>query len=225
MSLAFQIAEFDGYTIGNFFLALGGTFIFLPSFQIANAFPKYGGSIVALVTGAFDASAAVYLFYRLIYEASNRGFKPQTFFLVYLVVPFAIAIAQLTFLPSESYKTAPQLEMKIHRAEDNMRDVHSSDDELPDDQMWKVRKMRSARRRQRLSQLDDLVGDAQWRKKQDERLEQQQEASGVWGALHNKSPREQMMTPWFILLALLTVLQMVRMGTKSQTQFTCYVSC
>jgi hypothetical protein len=212
MSLAFQIAEFDGYTIGNFFLALGGTFIFLPSFQIANAFPKYGGSIVALVTGAFDASAAVYLFYRLMYEASNRGFKPQTFFLVYLVVPFAIAIAQLTFLPTEAYKTAPQLEMKIHRAEDNMRDVHSSDDELPDEEMWKVRKMRSARRRQRLSQLDDLVGDAQWRKKQDERLEQQQEASGVWGALHNKSAREQMMTPWFILLTLLTVLQMVRMN-------------
>jgi hypothetical protein len=186
---------------------------------------KYGGSIVALVTGAFDASAAVYLFYRLIYEASNRAFKPQTFFLVYLVVPFAIAIAQLTFLPSESYKTAPQLEMKIHRAEDNMRDVHSSDDELPDDEMWKRRKMRSARRRQRLSQLDDLVGDAQWRKKQDERLEQQQEASGVWGALHNKTAREQMMTPWFILLTLLTVLQMVRMGTKSQIQFTSYVSC
>ncbi|OAL04799.1 MFS general substrate transporter [Phaeosphaeriaceae sp. SRC1lsM3a] len=212
MSLAFQIAEFDGYTIGNFFLALGGTFIFLPSFQIANAFPKSSGSIVALVTGAFDASAAVYLFYRLIYEASNGSFKPQTFFLVYLAVPFLIAIAQLTFLPTESYKTAPQLEMKIHRAEDNMRDVHSSDDELPDDEMWKKRKMRSARRRQRLSQLDDLVGDAEWRKRQDEKLEQQQEASGVWGALHNKTAGEQMMTPWFILLTLLTVLQMVRMN-------------
>jgi MFS family permease len=212
MSLAFQIAEFDGYTIGNFFLALGGTFIFLPSFQIANAFPKYSGSIVALVTGAFDASAAVYLFYRLIYEASDRGFKPQTFFLIYLVVPFLIAIAQLTFLPSESYKTAPQLEMKIHRTEDNMRDVHSSDDELPDDEMWKRRKARSARRRQRMSQLDDLVGDAQWRKKQDEKLEQQQEASGVWGALHNKTATEQMRTPWFILLTLLTALQMVRMN-------------
>jgi MFS family permease len=212
MSLAFQIAAFDGYTIGNFFLALGGTFIFLPSFQIANAFPKYSGSIVALVTGAFDASAAVYLFYRLAYEASDRSFKPQTFFLIYLVVPFAIAIAQLTFLPSEAYKTAPQLEMKIHRAEDNMRDVHSSDDELPDDEMWKVRKARSARRRQRMSQLDELVGDAQWRKKQDEKLEQQQEASGVWGALHNKTATEQMMTPWFILLTLLTVLQMVRMN-------------
>jgi MFS family permease len=212
MSLAFQIAEFDGYTIGNFFLALGGTFIFLPSFQIANAFPKYGGSIVALVTGAFDASAAVYLFYRLIYDATNHNFKPQTFFLVYLVVPFAIAIAQLTFLPSEAYKTAPQLEMKIHRAEDNMRDVHSSDDELPDDEMWRVRKSRSARRRQRLSQLDDIVGDAQFRKLQGEKLEQQQEVSGVWGALHNKTANEQMMTPWFILLTLLTVIQMVRMN-------------
>jgi MFS family permease len=212
MSLAFQIAEFDGYTIGNFFLALGGTFIFLPSFQIANAFPKYGGSIVALVTGAFDASAAVYLFYRLAYEASNASIKPQTFFLAYLVVPVAIAIAQLTFLPSEAYKTAPQLEMKIQRAENNMRDVHSSDDELPDDEMWKRRKLRSQRRRQRLSQLDDLVGDAEWRRRQDEKIEQQQEASGVWGALHNKSARDQMLTPWFILLTLLTVLQMVRMN-------------
>ncbi|KAH5368081.1 hypothetical protein HBI48_061300 [Parastagonospora nodorum] len=212
MSLAFQIADFDGFTVGNFFLALGGTFIFLPSFQIANAFPKYGGSIVALVTGAFDASAAVFLFYRLAYEASNYNFKPQTFFLAYLVVPFAIAIAQLTFLPSEAYKTAPQLEMKIQRAEDTMRDVHSSDDELPPDEMWKVRKVRSARRRQRMSQLDDLIGDAEWRRRQDEKIEQQKEASGVWGALHNKSPREQMLTPWFILITLLTVIQMLRMN-------------
>ncbi|KAH8728047.1 major facilitator superfamily domain-containing protein [Phaeosphaeriaceae sp. PMI808] len=212
MSLAFRIDDFDGYTIGNFFLALGGTFIFLPSFQIANAFPKYSGSIVALITGAFDASAAVFLFYRLIYEASDRGFKPQAFFLMYLIVPLAIAIAQLTLLPTESYKTAPQLEMKIHRAENNMRDVHSSDDELPDDEMWDRRKNRSARRRQRLSQLDDIVGDSKWRKKQEERMEQQQEASGVWGALHNKSATEQVLTPWFILLTLLTILQMIRMN-------------
>lgn len=159
MSLAFQIEHFDGYTIGNFFLALGGTFVFLPSFQIANAFPKYAGSIVALVTGAFDASAAVFLFYRLIYDASDRNFKPQTFFLVYLVVPAAIVIAQLTFLPTENYKTEAQLEMKIQRAEDAMRDVHSSDDELPDNEMWKRRKARSTRRKERLSKLDELVGN------------------------------------------------------------------
>src|SRR5690242_14986494 len=168
MSLAFQIDEFDGFTIGNFFLALGGTFVFLPSFQIANAFPKYGGTIVALVTGAFDASAAVYLFYRLAYEGTNGAFKPQTFFLFYLIVPAAIVIAQLTFLPTENYKTTPQLELKLQRATVNERDVHTSDEDLPDDEVWRRRKARSARRRKRLSKLDELIGDEVTRKKQEE---------------------------------------------------------
>lgn len=212
MSLAFQIDEFDGYTLGNFFLALGGSAIFLPSFQIANAFPKYAGTIVATVTGAFDASAAVFLFYRLAYEATDGTFKPQTFFLVYLVVPIAIAIAQLTFLPSESYKTVPQLEMKIERAGDVMRDVHDSDEELPEEEVWRVRKGRSIQRKRRLKKLDRLVGSPDARKRLEEKEEHRQEASGVWGALHNKSAHEQMLSPWFYLLALLTVLQMVRMN-------------
>lgn len=212
MSLAFQIDEFDGYTIGNFFLAFGGTFVFLPSFQIANAFPMYSGTIVALVTGAFDASAAVYLFYRLAYEGTDGAFKPQTFFLCYLIVPVAIVIAQLTFLPTENYKTTPQLEMKIQRATVNERDVHTSDEDLPDEEVWRRRKNRSTRRRKRLDKLDQLVGDEVTRKKQEEKKEQRLEASGVWGALHNKTAIEQMMTPWFILLALLTVMQMVRMN-------------
>jgi hypothetical protein len=210
MSLAFRIAKFDGYTTGHFFLALGGTSIFLPSFQIANAFPKYSGSIVALVTGAFDASAAVFLFYRLAYESSEGRFKPENFFLAYLAVPVAIVIAQLTLLPNESYKTPPQLEMKIQRAEDPMRDVHDSDDELPDDEIWRRRKQRSTRRRRRLSKLDKLFGDEEHRKKREVEEEHRQEASGVWGALHNKSARVQMTSPWFVLITLLTVLQMVR---------------
>jgi len=212
MSLAFQIDEFDCYTIGNFFLALGGSAIFLPSFQIANAFPKYAGLIVATVTGAFDASAAVLLFYRLAYDASEGQFKPQTFFLAYLIVPAAILIAQLTFLPTENYKTLPQLEMKIERAADDYRDVHDSDEELPDDEVWKVRKTRSLHRRKRLRKLDQLVGSPTRRKKREEKEAERNEKSGVWGALHNKSAREQMMSPWFYLLALLTVLQMIRMN-------------
>ena len=175
MSLAFQIDEFDGYTIGNFFLAFGGTFVFLPSFQIANAFPMYSGTIVALVTGAFDASAAVYLFYRLAYESTNGAFKPQTFFRFYLIVPVAIVIAQLTFLPTENYKTTPQLEMKIQRATVNERDVHTSDEDLPDEEVWRRRKNRSTRRRKRLDKLDQLVGDEVTRKKQEEKKDEKEE--------------------------------------------------
>lgn len=212
MSLAFEIAEFDGFTIGNFFIALGGTFIFLPSFQIANAFPKYAGTIVALVTGAFDASAAVYLFYRLAYDATDGAFKPQYFFLGYVLVPLAIFVSQMTFLPQENYKTLGQIEMKISKAEDPTRDLHTSDEELPDDEVWRRRKLRSTHRRKRLNKLNKLVGDPELRKKREEQEEHRHEASGVWGALHNKTPREQMVTPWFYLLTLLTVLQMLRMN-------------
>ena len=210
MSLAFQIETFDGYTLGNFFLALGGTFIFLPSFQVANAFPKYAGTIVALITGAFDASAAVFLFYRLAYESSNARFNPQTFFLVYLIVPAFILIAQLTFLPSESYKTLSQLDIKIQHAQDPKRDVHSSDEELPAEELWRRRKARNVRRRKRLNKLKKLVGDEEGRRRMEEKLENRHEASGVWGALHNKPAKQQMLSPWFVLIALLTMLQMVR---------------
>lgn len=125
MACAFAIPEFDGYLIGNVFLALGGTFIFVPSFAIANAFPKFSGTIVATVTGAFDSSAAVFLFYRLGYEASGGVFTPQRFFLCYMIVPALILAGQLTLMNQNDYKTAGQLEMKIEKELDATRDVSS----------------------------------------------------------------------------------------------------
>ena len=123
MACAFYIPEFDGYIVGNILLALGGTFIFVPSYAIANAFPRFSGTIVATVTGAFDASAAVFLFYRLSYEASGGNFTPQKFFLGYLAVPGLILLAQLTLMTEDAYKTVPQLEAKIEKEQDVMRDV------------------------------------------------------------------------------------------------------
>ena len=123
MGYAFAIPEFDGHIIGNIFLALGGTCIFLPSFSIANAFPKYAGTIVATVTGAFDASAAVFLFYRLAYEASDGSFTPEKFFFGFLAVPALILIIQFTLMTPDGYKTVPQLEAKLEKEEDATRDV------------------------------------------------------------------------------------------------------
>lgn len=146
MSYAFAIPEFDGYLIGNFFLALGGTFIFIPSFQVANAFPKYSGSIVALITGSFDASAAVFLFYRLAYEKTQHVFSPDKFFFYYTAVPILIFLSQVTILPSQSYDTVPQLEKKIEKARDASRDVHSSDEAISsDDEIDRIRYERSGK--------------------------------------------------------------------------------
>ena len=123
MACAFHIPEFDGYLVGNVFLALGGSFIFLPSYAIANAFPKFSGTIVATITGAFDASAAVFLFYRLAYDSSDGRFTPTKFFFCYLLVPIVILVGQLALMNDDAYKTISQLEMKVDKEQDATRDV------------------------------------------------------------------------------------------------------
>ncbi|KAJ5333110.1 hypothetical protein MYU51_005103 [Penicillium brevicompactum] len=225
MSFAFHIPSFDGYIPGNFFLALAGTFLFVPSFQIANAFPKYAGTIVALVTGAFDASAAVFLIYRLVYEATERRFTPDKFFLGYLIVPIVILLALVTVMPKRDYVSTLQLENRIERAEDATYDVHDSDDDIDSQsELNRVRRKRAEMRKRRLRQIDGVLGDKDERQLRADKEEDRQQTSWVWGVLHGLPAHEQMATPWFILITLMTVLQMIRMNyfiatIRSQYEF------
>ncbi|KAI7346871.1 MFS general substrate transporter, partial [Hortaea werneckii] len=60
-ALAMAFADylpFDAYVVGYLFLALGGPFVFISSFQLSNTFPQHSGLILALLTGAFDTSSA-----------------------------------------------------------------------------------------------------------------------------------------------------------------------
>ncbi|CZS96452.1 probable MFS transporter [Rhynchosporium agropyri] len=213
MSYAFSIPDFDGYLVANFFLALGGTFIFIPSFQMANAFPKYSGTIVALITGSFDASAAVFLFYRLAYAGSNHKFTPDKFFMYYTAVPVLIFLSRVTILPAKPYDTVPQLEKKIEKAQDAGRDIHSSDDDLSSDgELYRVRSLRSGKRKNKIKKLAGLLGSEAERQERADREEDRLVKSAVWGALHGLPAHKQMLTPWFVLITLLTVLQMLRMN-------------
>ncbi|OOQ83449.1 putative MFS transporter [Penicillium brasilianum] len=213
MSSTFLWPEFQGFVAGNFFLAFGGTFIFVPSFQIANAFPKYAGSIVALVTGAFDASAAVFLIYRLVYEASARRFTPDKFFLGYLAVPVLIIFALLSFMPKRDYYSTLRLEDQIEKAEDPTRDVHDSDSDIDSDrELQRVRSRRAEQRQEILENINEVLGDEDERQQRAEREEDRHQISQVWGVLHGLPAHRQMMTPWFILITLMTIIQMVRMN-------------
>lgn len=213
LSRSFASPTFNAYEAGNFLIALGGTFIFVPSFQIANAFPKHAGAIVALVTGAFDGSAAVYLFYELAYRASNRTFKPDQFFLVYLIVPLLILVAQLTMMPARNYQSMPQLEEKIEDAQDPTQDVHESDDEIETPaELVRVRSNRAERRQDEIRKIDELVGVGDERKQRAEKEEERHVTSQVWGVLHSLPAHKQMQSPWFILMTIVTILQMLRMN-------------
>jgi len=78
-----------------------------------------------------------------------------------------------------------------------------------------VRRLRSHRREHReskLAELDKVLGDADFREAREHKEEERHVVSGVWGALHGKSASQQMLSLWFILMTLLTVLQMLRMN-------------
>jgi MFS family permease len=210
MGSAFAVPRFDGYLSGNLFFALGGTFLFVPSFQLANAFPKHSGIVVALVTGAFDSSAAVFLFYRMAYEGFNGRFTPSQLFFGYLLVPALIFLAELTFMPSKAYHSTLELEQKIRKAQDSTRDIHESDNEITNDSVLRrLRSIRAEHRHAKLHRIEHLLGDVD---ELQQRVKFVEESQAHFGALHDAPTHEQMLTPWFILLLLLTILQMLRMN-------------
>ena len=102
--------------------------------------------------------------------------------------------------------------------------VHDSDDEISDSEVRGLRNARKERRESKLQELDKLLGDAEERQQRADKQEDCLANSGVWGVLHGKSAFEQMCSPWFILITILTVLQMLRMNffiatIKAQYEF------
>lgn len=220
MTLAFwlgdRMAWFDGYIVGNVLLGLGGNFLFVSSYQLSNAFPRRAGLVVALVTGAFDASAAVFLFYRLAYEATNHRFKPAIFFLAFgLTIPFLILVAELFLMPKSNYNTKREYQAAIAAAQDSTQDVRASDQEVYRNKPQELRRARQRRasiRETRLERIETVAGTAEERREDRKVARERQAASGVYGILQTKSVARQMATPWFWLLLLMTVVQMTRMN-------------
>ncbi|KAI0401212.1 major facilitator superfamily domain-containing protein [Xylaria palmicola] len=213
LGYAFVIPQFDGYILGNVMLSLGGTFLFVPSFRLANAFPKYSGLIVAVITGSFDASAAVLLLYELAWEATKGSFAPNQFFFAYTIVPVVLLIGEFTLMPRDAYQTTPDLEQKIEKVYDATRDIHDSDQDIDSPaELHRIRSNRADRRLAKLGEIEDVIGDADEREERAQKNEEIQQASGVWGVLHGLPAHRQMMTAWFILILLLTIVQMLKMN-------------
>ncbi|KAI9755794.1 MAG: hypothetical protein M4579_004157, partial [Chaenotheca gracillima] len=201
--------SFDGYVPGYLFLALGGPFVFISSFQLSNTFPAHSGLILSMLTGAFDSSSAVFLIYRIIYNATHRAFGLKKFFLTYLIVPLFILLVQLFVMPSNSYKTVGELVSQAEEDEDET--VGEDDAESDESHVQRLRQERRMRRESVVSEITQLLGskDADRQTKEEE---QKKRTSGVWGVLHGRSAREQIATPWFWLITIFTVLQMTRIN-------------
>lgn len=189
---------FDGLLFGYLFLALGGPFTYISSFQLSNAFPKHSGLILALLTGAFDASSALFLVYRIIFEKTGGAFGHHKFFLAYLVVPVIIVLLQFSILPKQSYKTIGEMIEDV----DQPLASHELDDQV-DENTALLEQERREHREAVEADLEDLLGS----RKADEQAkkeEQKNKKSGVYGVMHTYTAWEQIRSAWFILICLFT---------------------
>ena len=195
------------YPVSYLLMAIGGPFIFIPSFHLANAFPRRSGLILSMLTGAFDSSSAIFLLYRVLYEKLG-GVSLRSWFLSYLVVPAFILIAQLFVMPSKSYKTAAELVQQaaiVHDLADR-EDAFLTDDETDS------QRRRRTQREDVMSSIDDLLGGPEEDLKRVKHVEQKREDSGVWGVMHNKPIGAQLGSFWFWGIAGFTIIQMTRIN-------------
>ncbi|KAJ5558008.1 hypothetical protein N7461_001980 [Penicillium sp. DV-2018c] len=243
---------FDGYIPGYMFLALGGPFIFIPSFQLSNTFPKRSGLILSMLTGAFDASSALFLLFRLMNEHTQGIVSTNTFFAVYLVVPVFIIAAQIFIMPTTSYKTAGEL---VQQAEAQVADESRDrvDDAVADRSEGERQRLdRRLRRQSIVSHIQDLLDDGTASVVSANAIDNsifqtnidahatntgtpshshmqppptcQDEIRGI---LHGHSALSQLRTPWFILLAAFTIITMLRINyfvATLRTQYTYLLS-
>ncbi|KAI1504365.1 major facilitator superfamily domain-containing protein [Biscogniauxia marginata] len=213
-----QSMPIDGFLLGYLFLALGGPFTYISSFQLSNAFPQHSGLILALLTGAFDASSALFLVYRLIFQNTGGSFGYHKFFLAYLIVPLIILILQLTVLPKQSYKTVGEMINDIGAPVSSDSSVSSNvidaEDQIDEHSALLREERREERREQReniVQGIQELLGSDSADKKA-RREESKNENSGVWGVMHANTASEQIRSPWFVLICLFTVVQMTRIN-------------
>ena len=204
-----QDLPFDGYITGYLFLALGGPFVYISSFQLSNCFPQHSGLILALLTGAFDSSSALFLAFRLLYQVTDGHLNPKRLFVIYLAVPVFIFVAQIFIMPADSYKSVGEV---VRLAEEEINAPTPTTDAGIDEAeaLWR-REDRRIRRESFLSEINTLLESPE-NSKRAKREDTKNKKSGVWGALHGHSALEQIKTPWFWLITLFTVVQMLRIN-------------
>lgn len=203
----------DPYLTGYILLAVGGPFVFISCFQLANTFPKRSGSILSLITGTFDSSAALFLFYRIIYEKWDSDLHLSKFFKIYLVVPLFIIFCQLFFMPHESYKTQGNvMKLSVEGLDENGHLLEGDDGSaiIPDQQerqsllsqeTMEQNGILTAQRSRQKSVLETYV-EAKLEKK----------TGGIFGILHGYTVREQLKSPLFYLMVIFTTICMLRIN-------------
>jgi hypothetical protein len=117
-------------------------------------------------------------------------------------------------MPAHSYKTVGELVAEAQEDPyDDDAEVYSSDPEIQNSpaHLAATREERRVRRESVAHEITELLGP-KGSEQHAKREETKKENSGVWGALHGYTALEQIRSPWFVLMALFTIVQMTRIN-------------
>jgi len=134
----------------------------------------------------------------------------HNFFLGYLIVPLFILFAQIFIMPPTSYKTVGELVKQVEEEEQRLAvspGADSGGEEYDDDEHI----LRIEHRETVVSEITSLLG-SKGASRHQKKEESKREISGVWGAMHGKTICDQILSPWYILIALFTIVQMTRIN-------------
>lgn len=203
----------DPYLVGYSLFAIGGPFVFISSFQLANGFPNRSGSVLSLLTGTFDCSSALFLVYRIVYQHWNGKLHLARFFQIYMLVPLLILLSQLTVMPKDSYKTQGALEkLSVEHLDENgqLLEGGSASAFCPDEE-----ERRSLLHEDALRRNEEVLNHTKRRKSVLElyvERQLEQKSGGMFGLLHEKSVSEQISHPLFYLMAIFVTICMLRIN-------------
>lgn len=203
----------DPYLIGYSMFAIGGPFVFISSFQLANSFPRKSGFILSLITGTFDCSAALFLFYRLVYQRSGGDWHLSRFFSAYMIVPVFILLCELTVMPHDSYNTLGSIEkLSVEHVDENDRLLEGDNASwlYPDDE--ERRAFITEGTSDRDEELPNHGGHRQSLSKLYVERKLEHKSGGMFGILHGRSVKEQVCNPMFYLMVIFTTICMLRIN-------------
>lgn len=210
----------DCYLIGYAMLAMGGPFVFISCFQLANCFPKRSGTILGLLTGCFDASSALFWFYRIIYQKVIVGLSLRKFFTIYMVVPAFILFCQCQFMPRDTYKNSGTVAKLAEEGLDENGQLLEGDDgwNITSDDVERMSLLNEneIQRHANNYETNDTRTDSLLRRKSvletyvERKLKRK--SGGVFGVLHDIDTWTQLKSPWFYLMLIFSATVMVRIN-------------
>lgn len=191
----------DPWLVGYSLLAVGGPFVFISSFHLSNTFVQYSGTILALLTGAFDASSAVFLGFRISYE--NSAVTLSQLFTVYTVVPLFILLAEVFVMPQTSYKSDESFASVVSTSAGQMESEEQA--LLEDADLTSYTGRRSSFISNRGSFVNTRRPSLVHEPPSPQNLAQ-------YGSLKGLTAKQQLATHWAFLIIVFTTLQMLRIN-------------